>query len=387
MEYLARVRAEIDLESLRHNYQAIRKAIGDSKYLAVVKSDAYGHGAAVVAPFLEGLGVDWFGVASLEEGMALRQAGIGAPILVFGWTDPVCAPMLAQWALTQTVYCPEYARRLSEEARSAGVTVEIHLKIDSGMGRLGYNVRQKEGMEALLAAAKDPAFRLSGIYTHFAVADEPQLPQSVAFTQQQFQLYRKACDFLQAQGIDVGIRHCCNSAAALLFPQMRLEMVRMGICTYGVLPTSDIQSIVPLQPVLSLRSTVAMVKTIYPGDTVSYGRRYTASDIRRIATIPVGYADGYLRALGGLAEVLIRGQRAPVIGRVCMDQLMVDVTQVPEVAMGDTVTLAGQDGSQCITMTELADLTGTISYERICALTQRVRRVYLGGESKNRIPV
>lgn len=380
MEYLARVRAEIDLKSLRHNYEAIRKVIGDCRYLAVVKSDAYGHGARVVAPFLERLGVDWFGVASLEEGLALRQAGIVAPILVFGWTDPVCASLLAQERLTQTVYCQEYADRLREQARQAGVTVDIHLKIDSGMGRLGYDLRREEQMSALLAAAKEPSFRLTGIYTHFAVADEPQVSPSVEFTNQQFQLYQKVCDFLLGDGVDLGIRHCCNSAAAFVFPHMRLDMVRIGICTYGVAPSSEIEKTISLRPVLSLRSTVAMVKTIYPGDTVSYGRRYTAREQRRIATIPVGYADGYLRALGGLADVLIRGQRAPVIGRVCMDQLMVDVTHIHDVAMGDTVTLAGEDGCQCITMTELATLTQTISYERICALTQRVRRVYIGDE-------
>ncbi len=377
MEHTARIRAEIRLDHLRHNYQVIRSAIGASRYLAVVKADAYGHGAAVVAPALQKLGADWFGVASLEEALALREAGIFRPVLIFGWTDPSCAAVLAEKKITQTVYSREYARALAEAAQQAGVTVDVHLKVDSGMGRLGFDSRNKEDLEALLDAARESRFRVTGTFTHFAVADEPENPESVSFTRQQFQRFQEACAYLTAHGADPGLCHCCNSAAGLLFPEMRLDMVRMGICTYGMDPSNQMAGRVDLRPVMSLRSVVSLVKTIRPGDTVSYGRIYTATEERRIATIPVGYADGYLRALGGRADVLIRGRRAPVVGRVCMDQMMADVTEIPGVAMGDVVTLAGTDGQETITMDELAGLTDTISYEKVCGLTQRVIRVYL----------
>ena len=377
MEHTARVWAEIDLEALRHNYTEIHKAIGSSRYMAVVKADAYGHGSGVVAPVLEAMGADWFGVASLEEALHLRQAGIRRPILIFGWTDPGCAGQLAESEITQTVYCREYAEDLAEEARLAGVTVDVHLKIDSGMGRLGFDPRRQEELDHLLKAAREPRFRVTGIFTHFAVADEPDNADSVEFTREQFRRYSGACDFLAGAGISPGLRHCCNSAAGLLFPEMRLDMVRMGICTYGMEPSGQMAGKADLRPVMALKSVVSMVKEIRPGDTVSYGRIYTASSPRRIATIPVGYADGYLRALGGLADVLIRGRRAPVVGRVCMDQMMADVTDIPDVAMGDLVTLAGRDGEEQVTMEELAGLTGTIGYEKICGLTQRVARVYL----------
>ena len=377
MEHMARARAEIDLDNLRHNYKMIRQAIGHSRYMAVVKADAYGHGASVVAPVLEELGVDWFGVASLEEALQLREAGVRRPVLIFGWADPRCAPQLAAAGIAQTVYSREYASALAEEAGKAGVTVEVHLKVDSGMGRLGFDPRRGEELEGLLAAARNPRFHVTGIFTHFAVADEPETEKSVEFTRRQFKRYEEACAFLASHGAEVGLRHCCNSAAGLLFPEMRLDMVRMGICTYGMEPSGQMAGTADLKPVMALKSVVSMVKTIHSGDTVSYGRIYTAQEERKIATIPVGYADGYLRALGGLADVLIRGQRAPVVGRVCMDQMMADVTGIPGVAMGDTVTLAGTDGGEQITMEELADLTDTISYEKICGLTQRVVRVYL----------
>lgn len=377
-----RCRAEVDLDCLTYNYELLHQHIG-CRYLAVVKADAYGHGATATAPVLEKLGVDWFGVSCLSEALELRSVGITRPILIFGYTCPGYAQSLAQNKITQAVFSAEYAAQLVQNAKDAGVRVDIHLKVDTGMGRLGFNPRYTEDLAAMEKAALQPELHLTGIFTHFSVADEPESAESVEYTQKQFELYQTACNYLTQRNIDIGLRHCCNSAAGVLYPQMRLDMVRMGICMYGLAPSGQMRSILPLRPVMTLRSVVSMVKHVEHNDSVSYGRRFRAQGDTIVATVPVGYADGYPRELGDQAQVLIRGSRAPVIGRVCMDQLMVDVSHIPNVAMGDVVTLVGKDKDEEITWDELADLTNTISYERICAISRRVNRVYLGdGERK-----
>lgn len=365
---------EVSLSALTDNYRQIRSQL-DCMYLAVVKANAYGHGDVAIATHLQKLGADWFGVATADEGAALRRQGIKRPILVFGYTPAIDAALLAEYDLTQTLFSDEYADALRAAALSAGVTVDCHLKLDTGMNRIGFDSQRPDLPEAVRALCGD-RLRITGCFTHFAVADELS-GQSSQFTRLQFTRFQDACRRLQEAGIDPGLRHCCNSAGAMVYPEAQLDMVRVGISQYGFAPSGELAEQLSLSPILTFCSTVAMVKDIPPGDTVSYGRIYTAGSPRRIATIAVGYADGYPRELGNSASVIIRGQYAPVVGRVCMDQLMADVTNIPDVAMGDRVVLAGSQGDCSVTFEQLAELTHTVHYERICAISARVSRVYL----------
>ena len=375
-EWKERCWAQVDLGAVRRNYRRLRSLLApEVKYLAVVKAGAYGHGAAPVALALEEEGADWFGAATLEEGEALRRAGVCRPILIFGYTPPQDAGRISAAGLTQGVFSLEYASALEEAAGAAGCRVEIHLMVDRGMNRLGLCPGEPGALEAAGKILSMAHLRCTGTFTHFAVADELST-QSLGFTRRQFEQFREFCAALRARGLDPGLLHCANSAAALLHPEMQLGMCRFGIVSYGLMPSDDLAGRLALEPTISFHAAVAMVKTVEHGATVSYGRIYTARGRRRIATVAAGYADGYPRELGNRGRVLIRGRFAPVAGRVCMDQFMVDVTHIPGVKMGDTVTLAGRDGDNLLPWEELARLTGTIPYERICAISGRVPRVY-----------
>lgn len=367
--------AEISLDALDYNYKIIRDHI-NVKYLAVVKANAYGHGDIAIAKELQKLGADWFGVATLGEGIALREHGIERPILIFGYTPADEAYLLAQHSLTQALFSEEYARCLKDYAVRQGVTVQCHLKLDTGMGRIGFSTADK----SLLLRELDEIFcrhiQITGVFTHFAVADELS-EISVEFTNRQLQKFTETCDMIEAKGYPLGIRHCANSAGGIQYPNARLDMVRVGIAQYGFAPSDELRDKLALQPLMTLCSTVAMVKEISEGDSLSYGRIYIAKQKRKIATITIGYADGYPRKLGGAARVIINGEYAPVVGRVCMDQLMADVTDIPEVKMGDEVILAGVDGKASISFEELASLTDTVHYERVCAISPRVPRIYV----------
>lgn len=369
---------EVSLDALSHNYNTIRSLL-HCKYLAVVKANAYGHGDSVISAALQELGANWFGVATIQEAVTLRKNGIVKPILIFGYTSPASAALLQSEHLTQTVYSEEYGLALGAAAHSAGVTVDCHLKLDSGMGRLGFDT-QNPNLAAKVDGIFGGSLHLTGTFTHFAVADE-LCDVSVKFTMEQLCRFEAACTLLHRAGINPGIRHCANSAAAMLYPETQLDMVRVGISQYGFAPSDELSGKAQLCPLMSFCSTVAMVKEIESGDTLSYGRIYTADSKRRIATITAGYADGYPRKLGGIAQVIIRGQYAPVVGRVCMDQLMADVTDLPNVSMGDRVTLVGRDGDCEITFEQIAALTDTVHYERICAISPRVPRVYTSTSS------
>lgn len=379
MEWRERCWAEVDLGALRRNCRRLRGLLAPGqKYLAVVKANAYGHGAAETARALEAEGADWFGAASLEEGEELRRGGIRRPILLFGYTPPGAARRLAAAGLTQGVFSPEYAAALSAAAVEAGVTVDFHLAVDSGMGRLGLRPGEPGALEEARAVFALPGLRCTGTFTHFAVADEPG-EDSAAFTGEQFARFAGFLEEMRGAGLEPGLCHCANSAAAILSPAMRLGMCRFGIVQYGLDPSEEVE-LAGLEPVMALRATVAMVKTIHAGDTLSYGRRYRAAGERRIATVAIGYADGYPRCGWQGGRVILRGRYAPIAGRVCMDQLMADVTDIPGAAAGDTVTLAGRDGEAVISWEEVAGLGGTVSYERLCAVSARVPRVFLGGE-------
>lgn len=358
----------VDLSAIRDNVRAMRRQVPESaRLLAVVKADAYGHGAAQVSKAALEAGASWLAVARAEEGADLRRAGITAPILVLGAVTEAEAPVIAEYGLTATVCDPAHVRLLRDAAVKAGRGVSCHLKLDTGMGRIG--VRTPGEVRAVLEALDGcgGAVRPEGAFTHFADADG----EDMAFTQEQLRRFRALTNLLPA-GL---LLHCANSAAIhRLMPEAAFGMVRMGISLYGCPPVA---TDCPLRPAMRWTAPVTHVKRIDPGDTVSYGRTFTAQAPTLVATVACGYGDGYHRAAGGKAQALIRGHRVPVIGRICMDQLMLDVSGVPEAAAGDTVTLLGRDGAEEITADEIAGWAGTISYEILLAATGRVNRVWI----------
>ena len=367
--------AAVDLAALSHNYHCIRRFLSPGcRYLAIVKADGYGHGAATVAGQLQKDGADWFGVATMEEALDLRRQGIYRPILVLGYTDPTAAPILASNTITQTLFSEEYALQLAAEAAKAGCVVDCHVKIDTGMSRLGFDAENENTVLMVEKLAQSGSLDITGIFTHFAVADE-DTAVSMAFTERQFTLFMEVCNRLQADGVNVGLRHCCNSAGTLLHPAYHLDMCRLGLSQYGLDPDPCMKALLDVRPAMSLYTVVSMVKEIPAGATVSYGRQYTAPTPRRIATVAIGYADGYPRSLSNRAEMLLHGKRAPVIGRVCMDQLMLDVTDIPEARMGDIAVVAGSEGGESVTFDDMARWAGTINYEIICGISKRVPRV------------
>lgn len=367
--------ASVDLAALSQNYRSIRRFLTPGcRYLAIVKADGYGHGAATVASLLQKEGADWFGVATLEEALKLRRQGIYRPILVLGYTDPAAASILASNTITQTLFSEEYALQLAQEAARAGCTVDCHVKIDTGMSRLGFEAENPGTVPLIENLAAESRLHLTGIFTHFAVADE-DTEVSREFTERQFTLFMQVCNRLQAAGVNVGLRHCCNSAGTLLHPDYHLDMCRIGLSQYGLDPDPCMKDLLQIRPAMSLYTVVSMVKEIPAGATVSYGRQYTAPSPRRIATVAIGYADGYPRALSNRAEMLLHGKRAPVVGRVCMDQLMLDVTDIPEARMGDIAVAAGCEGDESITFDDWARWAGTINYEVLCGISKRVPRL------------
>ena len=385
-EIIRRTWAEIDLDALANNYRRVREAADPkARVCCVVKADGYGHGALRISAELQSLGADWFAVSNLEEALQLRRGGIERPILVLGFTPPEEAAALSEGNISQCVYSTDYAEKLSLCAGAVGVKVKIHAKIDTGMSRLGFYFqdifRDEAAIDEVIRACSLPGLIPEGVFSHFAVSDEGK--EGDAFTMRQFGCSKEMSEALVRAGVGGDkppLRHCANSAAVFDYPLSHLDMVRAGVVLYGLYPSGQLRARPDLRPVLSLRSVVSHVKTLLPGATVSYGRKFTAEHEMRVATVPVGYADGYPRALGpGGAAVLIRGQRCPVIGRICMDQLMADVSGVEGAAMGDRVTLIGRDGGEEITAGEVAGWEGTINYEVVCALSKRVPRVYLNG--------
>lgn len=370
------------MDAIAHNYAAIRAATRPhAKICCVVKADAYGHGVPMVAKVYERLGADWFAVSNLEEAIQLRRCGITRPILILGYTPPQLAMELAAHGISQSVISLEYARELSEYAEKAGVDVRIHLKVDTGMTRIGF-LYQEPGRDAtaldeMEAACRLPGIRPEGIFTHFAVADEGK--DGEAFTHAQFACFTAAFTAMAERGFPHLLRHCANSGAVGDYPAYHLDMVRPGIILYGLQPSGKVRCPLDLRPAMELKTVVSMVKEVEAETGVSYGRTFVTQRRTKIATVPIGYADGYPRAFSGRAEMLIHGKRVPVIGRVCMDQLMLDVSGVPEVREGDTVTVFGRDGDAFLPVDTLAGLNGTIHYEMVCLVGKRVPRVYLRG--------
>lgn len=367
------IQAEVDLDAIRHNIMEMKKHIRpETKLLAVVKADAYGHGAVAVAKALEDL-ADYYAVAHLAEGMELRRYGIRTPILVLGACMPEEFEELIKNEITINIFRLEDARRLSETALRMKAKAKVHIKLDTGMSRIGFSCT-REAVEEIKQIAELPGIEAEGIFTHFAKADERN-KEAFEYQLNQFR-YMLGC--LEAEGITFPLRHAANSAAIMEEGDLELDMVRSGISTYGLYPSEEVEkSTADLKPAMSLRSKITYIKTVPAGTGIGYGWTYVTDRETRVATVPVGYADGYKRALSNRARVLIHGKSAPIIGRICMDQFMVDITEMPDVQIGDSVTLFGRDGSEMIPVEEIADASASFNYEFICGMTRRVLRIYI----------
>ena len=371
--------AEIDMNAAEKNFNVIKAKLNNkTKLCCVVKANAYGHGAVYLSKLYEKLGVDFFAVSNIEEAMQLRNNGISTPILILGYTPTSCASILSENNISQSVFSYSYAKELSKSAASDGVKVKIHIKLDSGMGRIGFDCihKREEMLDSIVDVCNMPGLENEGVFTHFALADDGT--DGTEFTKLQYERFASTVDELKTRGIEFEIKHCANSATTFEYPEYHLDMVRVGVVLYGVAPSKKVHGCEELTPVMSLKSVISMIKEIEEGDTVSYGCTFRADKKTKIATAPVGYADGFWRsnAENG-TQMLIRGQRVNIVGRVCMDQLMLDVTDVKGVREGDYITLIGGDKDEFITADELAKNNGTIGYEMICAIGERVPRFYI----------
>ena len=369
-----RVEAEIDLGAIRDNFAAMRGRLrDDTKMIAVVKTDAYGHGAVRIAEMMEPEAYIWgFAVATTEEAVELRRAGIRKPILCLGFVFPQDYDLLVRLQIRPATFKLSMARQLSEAASRAGMILPVHLAVDTGMGRIGFQVCEEDADEAA-EIAKLSNLKVEGLFTHFARADE----RDKDYTQEQFRKYCRFEQMLEERGVSIPLRHAANSASIMELPGTHLDAVRAGITIYGIYPADEVdRNLMPMKPAMSLISHICYIKKVPAGTSISYGGTFVTERESRIATIPVGYGDGYPRSLSNKGSVLIRGRRAPIVGRVCMDQFMVDVTEI-EAEEFDRVTLLGQDGKDAVTTDELGRLSGRFPYELVCDISKRVPRVYV----------
>ena len=373
MEPFRRAWAEIDLNAIVNNFNIIKNITSQNIY-AVIKADAYGHGSIQIAKALERAGAFGFAVSNLLEAEELRFAGIDKPILILGYTPADCASRLANSNISQCVMSYDYAKQLNLQAEQAGVTVITHLKLDTGMGRIGVNFRNEENFdfEEAEKILQLKNLNTQGIFMHFAVADSEDESDKI-FTEEQYKRFLSAVEQLSKKH-PFKIIHCCNSAAILGGFDKNCVAVRAGIILYGLPPSGDIKLPEGMKPVMSLHAVISMIKTIERDETLSYGRTYKAVSQRRIATIPAGYADGIPRLLSNKGYVIIKGKKAPITGRVCMDQFCVDITDIEDVRIGDEVIIFGSENS----VNEIAEIAQTINYEIICGISKRIPRFYKG---------
>ncbi|AWZ47634.1 alanine racemase [Clostridiaceae bacterium 14S0207] len=372
-KHLRPVWAEVDLYNLAHNMREIKKLCKNKEVMAVVKADAYGHGALNVAPVLLENGADSLAVAVLSEAIELRKSGIQCPILILGFTPPSFIEELLKYDIDQTVFSYEFAKELSECAKIKNKIAKIHIAVDTGMGRIGY-LKEDENIEEVIRISKLPNLKIQGVFSHFSTADE----FDKTYTKMQIDRFNWFCNALKEKGVDIGKKHIYNSAAIIDLQEPISDRVRPGIILYGYYPSDEVnKDKISLKPVMSLKTNVVHVKRVKRGEYIGYGRVFQTEKDSIIATLPVGYADGYSRLLTGKAKVLIRGEFAPVVGKICMDQCMIDVSNIKDIKVGEEVILIGQDGNNKITAEELGELIGTISYEILCVLGKRVPRVYI----------
>ena len=374
MEKLKRTWAEINLDNLRYNCEQLRGMLKDGVALcAVIKADAYGHGDIEVANAIEEF-ADWFAVSNLMEAKRLRKAGVSKPVLILGYTPAENCRDLFEMSITQTVLGSEYAKELSDAAVEAGVSVNVHIKIDTGMSRIGFSsVDTEECVSQIEKAVYLPGLNATGIFTHFAVADEDS-EESAEFTEKQHERFSSVIWELQKRGIDFERVHCCNSAAMVFIPSYHHSMVRPGIILYGCSPNGKPIQEVDLKPVMTLKTTVSLVKEVKAGETVGYGRKFRCPCDMKIATVAIGYADGYPRVLSNRGYAFVNDTVVPIVGNICMDQMMLDVSAV-DVREGDQVILFGENSP--ISVDNVAVLAGTINYEILCGISRRVERVYI----------
>jgi len=376
MDYkLNRAWAEIDLDAIAHNVCEIKRVIGKSvEMMGVVKADAYGHGVLEVVRALLDNGVTQLAVSLLDEAIQIRKMGIKVPILILSYTDPARAEEIVSNDVTQTVFSHDLAQALSAAAVKLGKSAKIHVKLDTGMTRVGL----KPGccaVKNIMEFDKLPGLIIEGLFTHFASADEVEKD----YTMMQLECYMSVCSELGRVGIHIPLKHVCNSAGIIQYPEMHLDMVRPGIILYGLYPSQQVdKEKMQLKPAMTLKAKVIMVKDVEQDTCISYGRTFRTSRPSRIATIPIGYADGYTRLLSNKGRMLVNGEYAPIVGRVCMDQCMIDVTDLKhEVHVGDEVVLFGSQNGACISVDEVAADIGTISYEVVSIISKRVPRIYL----------
>lgn len=371
----SRVYARIDLDAIASNMERMKQNLKpDTKIMAVIKADGYGHGAVQIAQMLEVVPYIWgFAVATLDEAVVLRAEGIQKPILVLGCVFPDQYMEMLKHDIRMNVYTEEMAVSISQMAERENMTAYMHIKLDTGMARLGFDINE-ESVDTITRIAGLKNVCMEGIFTHFAKADETDK----TFTQKQVKDFIWMTEQLQENNVTFQYEHCANSAAIIDVAEANFDLVRAGISTYGLYPSEEVnKDNVMLKPALALKGHVAFVKEIPTGTPISYGGTYISERDMKIATIPVGYADGYPRSLSNVGSVLIRGKKAPIVGRVCMDQFMVDVTDIEGVSFGDTVTLIGKDGNETITVEELSELSGRFNYEFVCDLGKRIPRVFV----------
>ena len=374
MSLYSRVWAEINLDNLIYNVNSIKKKISpNTQIMAVVKADAYGHGAIEVSRVLVRNGINMLAVAIIDEALQLRHYNFDVPILILGFTPFELSAQVVENDISQTVYTFEQAYYLNEAAKKIGKKAKVHIKVDTGMGRIGF-LCNKESIETIIKIASLSHIELEGIFSHFSSADDPE---SDSFTYEQFLKFENFVKELNKNRVYFKYKHIANSSAAIRFPQYQLDIVRLGLVLYGLYPSEAVKTEISLKPVMSIKAKVINVKEVPKGYPISYNRKYVTPCKSKIATIPIGYADGFTRVGSEKRYVLINGEYAKVVGNICMDQCMVDVTHIGDVKIGDEVVIIGRQGKNEITADDLASQIGTINYEVICSVSKRIPRVYI----------
>lgn len=371
MSCVKRTWAEIDTDALIHNFDIIKEKCRDSMICAVVKADCYGHGTHIVAPVLDKCGADYFAVSNIDEALELRNCGIKKPVLILGYTPADCVDKLSEFDISQTVYSKEYGEMLSNAAKKINKKIKIHIKLDTGMGRIGFACKNEQfDPNPVLQVLGCENLLYEGIFTHFSVADS-NAPDDKEYTDAQYRNFTNAIEKIESSGFIAKIHHCCNSAGLMLQPDKHKDMCRAGIMMYGLTPNTELNTDFNISPVMTFKTVISHIKSVNSGDSISYGRTYTADKDITVATLPVGYADGYPRLLSNCGYVLINGKKARILGKVCMDQVMVDVSGIENIHIGDEVELFGKNLSVDI----LASLCNTVNYEIICGISKRVPRI------------
>lgn len=380
MNMVKRTWAEISLNAIEHNYNVIRnKVADDTKVCCVIKADGYGHGAVELSQVYEKLGADFFAVSNIDEGIEIRKSGSKLPIVILGYTPVSEAENLAEYDISQAVFSLEYAKELSEKCVEEDCICKMHIKVDSGMSRIGFMCqefpRDEYSIEEICEACCLPNLEVEGLFTHFCVSDEDA--EGREFTNKQYENFIHVRDSLKKRGVDISVVHCSNSGAIEDYPETCCDMVRAGIILYGLAPSSKLAERLDLVPAMTLKTVVAFVKEVQKGATISYGRTFTADRKMKIATVPIGYADGFIRQNAKDGYMMVNGKKAKIVGRICMDQTMLDVTDIEDVKTGDEVVVFGTGENGEPTADSLAENTGTINYETVCLVGKRVPRIYI----------